>query len=63
MHELLGYLFTPGLILGGLLGLALVLLANWLLPSLSPIVGAVVSVFFCILGIVFEAVVSRPRKD
>ena len=56
VHEILSYLFCPGLLFGGLVGIVLVLLVHWQWPDLSPAVGALILVACCAGGSVLENV-------
>jgi hypothetical protein len=62
VHEILSYLWCPGVLIGGLFGVALLLFIHWLWPGLNPAIGALILVSCCVGGIVVENVGGTPRK-
>ena len=59
---LISFLLTPGLLLGGLVGLVLALGVHWLFPGTNQVVGALILVAGCIGGALIGASTTGRAK-
>ncbi len=63
VHEIFSFLWCPGLVIGGLLGVAVLLGVHWLLPDISPAISALMLVACSAAGVIAESFFGTRRKS
>jgi hypothetical protein len=61
MGFILDFLAHPGVLIGGLIGIAILVGLHWFYPALDPVLGAIILVGATLLGFVVEWLVAKRR--